>query len=203
MKQNILQIRFATEKDTPALLNIYAPYVEQTAITFEYTVPSVEEFRTRMRAIQARYPYLIAEKDGQLLGYAYVSPFHDRAAYDWAVETSIYVDRKQKRQGIGQKLYEALEQALTHQNILNVNACIAYADEEDARLTQDSVRFHERLGYRMVGRFHQCGYKFDRWYDMVWMEKSIGAHTVPPAPVRKISEIQPQLEQLFSQAFNS
>jgi len=169
-------IRLATEADAADLLGIYAPYVEQTAITFEYDVPSVSEFRSRIRRVKERYPYLVAAQNGVLVGYAYAGAFHERAAYHWAVETSIYVRMDCKHQGIGCKLYHALECALRQQGILNVNACIACPETEDEYLTRDSVRFHEHLGYRMVGEFHQCGYKFERWYNMVWMEKTIGDH---------------------------
>lgn len=171
-----ITIRVATPDDAKALLALYAPYVEQTAITFEYEVPSEEEFRERIEHTLERYPYLVAEMDGTPVGYAYVSPFKERAAYDWSVETSIYVGMEYKRLGIGRKLYDALESVLKKQGILNVNACIAYPRQEDEHLTMDSVHFHEKLGYRMVGCFHDCGYKFDRWYDMVWMEKMIGEH---------------------------
>lgn len=85
-----MKVRSASLDDAEAVLKIYAPYVEQTAITFEYEVPTPEEFRKRMERVMERYPYLVAEEDGELLGYAYVSPFKERPAYDWAVETSIY-----------------------------------------------------------------------------------------------------------------
>ena len=170
-----MRIRKATENDAEALLKIYAPYVEHTAITFEYEVPSVEEFRSRIRHTLEKYPYLVAEEDGEL-GYAYVGPFHDRPAYDWAVETSIYVDELRKHKGIGGKLHDALEQALKTQGILNMNACIAYPPKEDEYLDKNSVEFHHHMGYRLVGEFYKCGYKFHRWYNMVWMEKLIGEH---------------------------
>lgn len=180
-----MQIRRATENDAEALLKIYAPYVEHTAITFEYEVPSVEEFRSRIRHTLEKYPYLVAEEDGELLGYAYVGPFHDRPAYDWAVETSIYVDERKIHKGVGGKLHDALEQALKIQGILNMNACIAWPDgEEDETLTKNSGEFHVHLGYRMVGEFQKCGYKFHRWYNMIWMEKIIGEHTdEQPSPI--------------------
>lgn len=171
-----IAIRIAKETDAEEILAIYEKYIKETAITFEYDVPSIEEFRGRIRHALERYPYLVAEKNEKIVGYAYVSPFKERAAYDWAVETSIYVDMEQKRGGIGRRLYEELETILKQQGILNVNACIAYPQVEDEYLTRDSVRFHEKLGYKMVGTFHQCGYKFNRWYDMVWMEKFIGEH---------------------------
>ena len=157
------------QADAEALLRIYAPYVRETAITFEYEVPSPEEFQSRIRRTLEKYPYLIAEREGHCVGYAYAGAFHARAAYDWAVETSVYVERGLRRQGVGQRLYTALEEILTLQNILNLNACIAYPAEEDPYLTRDSADFHQRLSYQLVGRFHQCGYKFGRWYDMIWM----------------------------------
>ncbi len=179
-----ITIRTAKKSDAAELLRIYAPYVKETAITFEYDVPSEQEFAERIAKTMEKYPYLAAEIDGTLVGYAYAGAFHARAAYDWAVETSIYVDRNRKRQGIGEHLYQALEDRLKAMGIVNLNACIAYPREKDPYLTADSVRFHETLGYRLVGRFDSCGYKFDRWYDMVWMEKHIGRHTRPQPPVR-------------------
>ena len=177
-----ITIRTATLSDAQALLNIYAPYVEYTAITFEYDVPSVEEFAFRIKNTLQKYPYLVAEKNGRLLGYAYASPFHERPAYDWAVETSIYVDQNIKHQGIGRRLHDALEDALRSQGILNMNACIAYPPEEDEYLDRNSVEFHTHMGYRLVGEFYKCGYKFHRWYNMVWMEKLIGNHLSDQKP---------------------
>lgn len=172
----MITIGIASENDAEEILAIYAEYVKKTAITFEYEVPDMEEFRGRIRHTLERFPYLVARENGKIVGYAYASPFKARPAYDWAVETSIYVDRNLRRCGIGRKLYGALEATLKKQGILNMNACIAYPKTEDEYLTRDSVKFHEKLGYQMVGTFHQCGYKFHRWYDMVWMEKFIGEH---------------------------
>ncbi|MBO4990868.1 MAG: GNAT family N-acetyltransferase [Firmicutes bacterium] len=178
MNNSDITIRVASTDDASALLAIYAPYVEATAITFEYIVPSVEEFTRRIRTTLEKYPYLVAEhRDGRLLGYAYASPFKARAAYDWAVETTIYLAPEAKCCGLGRRLYEALEQALKAQNILNLNACISEPEVEDEYLTKQSHRFHEHMGYRLVGEFHLCGYKFNRWYHMIWMEKHIGEHT--------------------------
>lgn len=183
MKTNTsITIRMANPADAQALLNIYAPYVINTAITFEYDVPSVEEFASRIAHTLEKYPYLIAEECGNILGYAYASPFHDRPAYDWAVETSIYVDQNIKHRGIGRKLHDALESTLREQGILNMNACIAYPPEEDEHLDKNSVEFHAHMGYRLVGEFYKCGYKFNRWYNMVWMEKLIGEHLSDQKP---------------------
>ena len=183
MKTNTsITIRMANPADAQALLNIYAPYVINTAITFEYDVPSVEEFASRIAHSLEKYPYLIAEEGGNILGYAYASPFHDRPAYDWAVETSIYVDQNIKHRGIGRKLHDALESTLCEQGILNMNACIAYPPEKDEHLDKNSVEFPAHMGYRLVGEFYKCGYKFNRWYNMVWMEKLIGEHLSDQKP---------------------
>lgn len=169
-------IRDAKVTDAKAIQTIYTPYVETTAITFEYNVPSEEEFCRRIETVQQKYPWIVAMVNGKVVGYAYASAFKPRDAYQWAIETSIYVDNNNKRSGIGRQLHEALEQRLKMQGILNMNACISFIDPEDEYLTQDSIRFHERLGYQKVAHFHQCGKKFNRWYDMIWMEKMIGAH---------------------------
>lgn len=191
MKENNIKIRIVTPDDAGQLLDIYIPYVLHTAITFEYQPPTREEFAQRIQKTLTRFPYLAAVQNGEILGYAYVSPFHDRPAYDWAVETSIYIRSDCKRMGIGRKLHQALEDVLREQGILNMNACIAYPQTEDEYLTRDSVHFHSRLGYRMVGQFSQCGYKFGRWYDMVWMEKHIAPHLENQTPVRTFDQVRP------------
>ncbi len=177
-------IRTATEKDAEALLAIYAPYITETAITFEYETPSCEEFRERIRSTLQKYPYLVIAEGGRPLGYAYAGPFSRRKAGDWAVETSIYLERDQRRHGYGALLHEALEKELRRQGICSMCACIAAPRGSDPYLSTDSLSFHARLGYRMVGRFDRVGYKFDRWYDLVWMQKEIGDFTIP-APVRR------------------
>lgn len=193
-----IEIRPAAPGDAQSLLAVYAPYVEGTAITFEYEVPSVEEFRGRIERTLARYPYIAAEQAGHIVGYAYAGPFHTRAAYAWAVETSIYVDRGKRHQGIGGRLHGALEAVLKAQGFLNMNACIATPREEDEYLTLGSVRFHERLGYRMVGEFTQVGYKFGRWYNMAWMEKTIGPHGGEVRAPLPFEEAWEQVHRMFT-----
>ena len=183
-------IRTATLEDAKDLLEIYAPYVKNTAITFEYEVPSEEEFKKRIEYILEKYPYLVAENKGEIVGYAYASSFHSRAAYQWGAETSIYVKENQRNLGVGKSLYKELERILKLQNILNLNACIAYPETEDEHLTKNSVQFHQHLGYELVGEFHKCGYKFNRWYNMVWMEKHIGDHLENPMPIIPFCEIK-------------
>lgn len=185
-----LRIRVAKEQDAEALLGIYAYYVENTAITFEYAVPTIQEFEQRMQHILSKYPYIVAERNGEIIGYACAGTFKERAAYDWAVEMTVYVRADRQKTGVGRELYEALEKLLALQNIQNLNACIAYLEVEDRYLTHNSVQFHEHMGYRLVGEFYQCGYKSGRWYNMVWMEKHIGGHEDVPPAVRTFAEIR-------------
>lgn len=170
-----MEIRNVEISDAAALLGIYAPYVEKTAISFEYEVPSLEVFTERIRNISAAFPYIVAEENGRILGYCYVGTFHERQAYDKSVETSIYVSEQARGRGIGRKLYEYMEKELKARGIKNLYACISYtADEEhDENLTNDSMRFHEKMGYKLCGHFHECGLKFGKWYDMIYMEKII------------------------------
>lgn len=132
-----MEIRLATPQDAEELLEIYRYYVEHTAITFEYETPSITEFRQRIKQTLKRYPYLAAvDGHGKIVGYAYASSFKNRAAYDWSVETTIYVDKDVKRQGIGKKLYEALEEILRKQHVINLDACITDPEIEDEYVTK-------------------------------------------------------------------
>ena len=166
-------IRSAATEDADRLLEIYSYYVENTAISFEYETPSLEEFRGRISHTLEKYPYLVAEENGVIQGYAYAGVFKGRAAYDHCCEVTIYLDRDSKGKGYGRALYEALEDALKKQGILNLYACIGDPIVEDEYLTKDSEKFHQHMGYTKVGEFHKCGYKFGRWYNMIWMEKII------------------------------
>lgn len=168
-----MKIRKATVEDAEAILCIYAPYIEKTAITYEYDVPSVEEFRERIATTLCKFPYIVAEEEGEIVGYAYASTFKGRRAYDCSVETSIYVRLGEHERGIGRQLYTVLEAELKALNITNMYACIAYAEVEDEYLTNDSVAFHERMGFKLCGTFNRCAVKFGRTYSMVWMEKFI------------------------------
>lgn len=195
--KNDVQIRVARLTDAPYLVKIYAPYVEKTVISFEYEVPTVDEFRNRMANTLKKYPYIVAERQHQIVGYAYVGPFKGRQAYDWAVETSIYVSTNERHHGVGKQLYQTLENICRTMGILNMNACIGYPTKEDEFLTKNSAQFHAHLGYRMVGEFHQCGYKFGRWYDMVWMEKIIGQHSTRPQAVKNFNDVRSEIAAQF------
>ena len=179
------RFRIATLDDAPALRAIYAPYVEQTVISFEYDVPSLEEFRRRIADFSRTYPYLIAEDaSGHALGYAYTHTFIPRAAYDRCAETTIYLSLEARHQGLGKRLYRALEDISRAQGICNLYACIGEPQGEgDEYLTDNSIRFHEHLGFRRIGIFRRCGYKFGRWYDMSWAEKLLGEPPKAPEPI--------------------
>lgn len=166
-----IEIRHATTSDCKQLLKIYSYYVENTAISFEYDVPSIEEFTSRIEHISKKYPYLIAISDGKIVGYAYANTFKDRRAYDYSVETTIYIDKAYKKHGIGKRLYSELESELLKQKIRNLYACIAYTENENEFLTNGSMEFHKKMGFSLVGTFHKTGYKFQQWFDMIWMEK--------------------------------
>ena len=184
-------IRTVTVADTDALLAIYEPYVRETAITFEIEVPSRAEFCDRVAHTLVKYPWIVAECPGEgIVGYAYAAPFKNRAAYDWSVETSIYLRRDIRGRGLGRALYEELERLLKLMGIRNLNACIACTDRvDDPYLTNRSVIFHEKMGYAMVGTFHNCGFKLGRWYSMLWMEKMIAPHDGAPQPIVPFLEL--------------
>lgn len=179
----MITVRSAEISDAERLVEIYDYYVRNTAITFEYETPSLDEFKGRMSRTLSRYPYIAAETDGIVRGYAYAGPFVGRAAYDRCCEVSVYVDCDHRKTGIGRMLYEALEARLADMGILNLYALIGFPETEDEYLTSNSADFHAHMGYIKAGEFHKCGYKFGRWYNMVCMEKIIGEHTDCPAPI--------------------
>lgn len=161
-----MNIRPARREDAAALLAIYAPYVTNTAITFETQVPTMVDLEGRIDKILEKFPYLVAEVGGQVVGYAYASTYYARAAYDWTVECSVYVAQDRRGQGIGKALYEQLERELQVAGFKNFLACIALPNPA-------SIALHERLGYEQVAHFKKVGYKFEQWHDIVWLQKSL------------------------------
>ena len=185
-----INIRNADIIDADRLLKIYAYYVMNTAISFEYEVPSISEFQNRMRDKMKKYPYIVIEKDGIVQGYAYAGAFVGRAAYNWSCETTIYLDHNARKCGLGRKLYEALEAKIKEMGVLNLYACIGYPETEDEYLDKNSAKFHEHLGFTKVGEFHKCGYKFGRWYNIIWMEKIIGEHEAQQPKIKYYPELR-------------
>lgn len=178
----MIQIRDAALSDAHRLLEIYDYYVRCTAITFEHVTPTLPEFRSRMERTMERYPWLVVVRDGVVEGYAYAGPLKDRAAYDWCCEVSIYLAHASAGAGLGRVLYEALHKALTAMGICSLYACIALPEQEDEYLTRNSADFHAHMGFFPVGTFRSSGYKFRRWYHMIWMEKQVGQRrgSMPP-----------------------
>lgn len=180
----MITVRDATLYDANSILEIYGYYVKNTAITFEYTVPSIEAFRSRMKKTMQKYPYIVAEQNGVICGYAYAGAFVGRAAYDWSCELTVYVDPALKKCGIGRILYDSLAERLSEMGITNLYACIGCTESPDEYLTNNSAEFHSHMGFSLAGTFHKCGYKFGRWYDMIWMEKIIGEHSNSQPPIK-------------------
>ncbi|NQJ22049.1 N-acetyltransferase [Streptococcus suis] len=162
----MINIRSAQKVDAADLVAIYAPYVETTAITFETEVPSVADFAGRIEKTLEKFPYLVAEEEGQIVGYAYASTYYARAAYDWTVELSVYVSREVRGKGIGSLLYDAIEEDLKARGFKNFLACIALPNPA-------SLALHKKRGYEQVAHFKNVGYKFDTWHDIVWLQKSL------------------------------
>ncbi|SHJ89738.1 GNAT family N-acetyltransferase [Hespellia stercorisuis] len=176
-------VRMATEHDVDGIIEVYEPYVKETSITFEYDVPTVEEYVRRINRIQKKYPFLVAVIDEKIVGYAYASQLKNRAAYDWSVEVSIYVKEENQHHGIASTLYSFLETMLKQQNVVNLYACITYPNER-------SIGFHEYMGFHEAAHFNKCGYKQKKWHDVIWMEKELGDHNSEPfsfIPIDKIS----------------
>ncbi len=182
MDSQDISFRDAVQDDAPQLLEIYAPYIEETAITFEYEVPSAGEFSQRIADISQKFPYIVAVRDGAVLAYAYAGPFRQRKAYDCSVELSIYIRKDARKAGLGKKLYAELEQRLKKMGFTTVYACIAATHRSpDPYLTADSIYFHRRIGFSFAGYFKNCAKKFGLWYDMVYMQKHIADIKEPAA----------------------
>lgn len=177
-----MEIRMATEQDLSRILEIYAPYIENTACSFEYTVPSLAEFTQRFQKITEKFPWLVWEEDGAVQGYAYGSLPFARAAYQWSAEASIYLCPQAQGKGIGRKLYAALEELLQKQGYKKVFAIITTANE-------DSIAFHRAVGYRYVATLPDCGFKFGAWYGTVWMEKELNTWAAPPRQPVSIQQL--------------
>jgi phosphinothricin acetyltransferase len=183
MADTDIRIRPAVTDDAPALLEIYEPYVLYTTVTFEYVLPTVEEFKRRIYSTLQNYPYLVAERDGVILGYAYASRFRKRQAYDWTAECSIYVRDGYHRHGIGRHLYDELERILRLQNVASIGACISYPNKS-------SIKFHSSQDFERVARFNRSAYKLGQWVDVVWMQKLLTSGDEPPLPFIPYSELE-------------
>ncbi|WP_273750328.1 GNAT family N-acetyltransferase [Leuconostoc mesenteroides] len=162
----MMNVRTVKLADAPTLLNIYKPYVERTTSTFEYNVPTIQDFEDRIANTLEKYPYIVIEEDNTILGYAYAHEFNSRGAYKWTVEISAYVSQEARSRGIGKMLYSEIENILKKQNVVHIIACITEENET-------SKKFHERMGYENVGLFKKIGFKSGKWLDNFWMQKTL------------------------------
>ena len=183
-------IRLATEADIPAILAIYGPYIENTAVSFEYSIPTLEEFTARFRGITARFPWLVWEDRGRVLGYAYASAPFSRDAYRWVAASSIYLSPEVQGRGIGAQLYNALEAVLAEQGYRKTYAVITSDNPA-------SLRFHEARGFRTIGEFPGCGIKFGKLYSVVWMEKALNNGEIPKNFPKRVDQIV-NVDRFFS-----
>ena len=177
-------IRIATEKDVPAMLAIYAPYVENTTYSFEYAPPTLEQFAQRFAKYTRQCPWLVWEENGAVLGYAYASLPFERAAYSWCAEVSIYLAPEIHGRGIGRQLYAAVEEIIWRQGYRTIYSLITSENT-------GSIAFHEKVGYQYCTEFPGCGLKFGKWLGVIWMEKRSKATDIPesfPIPWRNIVE---------------
>ena len=186
-------IRSATEADVPEILAIYAPYILTTTHTFEYEVPTEAAFLARFRTITERFPWLVWEEDGQILGYAYGSAPFERAAFRWTAEDSVYLRPEAEGKGIGARLCNALEAVLAYQGYRKIYAIIT---SENAH----SLRFHRKLGYKTLAEFPECGFKFGRWLGVWWLEKRLTSVEIPksfPVPFSSLGQDNQRISDIL------
>lgn len=179
---NEFVMRFAEKKDAESILKIYAPYVVNTSITLEYTVPTIEEISTRIEETKGNYPYIVCESYNNIIGYAYANKAMNRDACNWNAELSIYVDRKHTHKGIGRGLYTCILEILAHQNVKNVYSIITVPNN-------NSIKLHEFFGFKKLGSYPNCGYKLGKWHDIIIMGRNLGNHKKPPNPFIKITDV--------------
>lgn len=188
MKEAIC-VRAAMPQDAEQLLEIYTPFVisencSVSNVSFELTAPSLAEFRQRIVDISSKYPYLVGEKDGQILGYVYCHPYRERLAYQWSVEVTIYLAPAGQGKGLGRLLYETMEKLLCLQGVTMAYSCITLGNEH-------SIKMHEALGYRLIGTFSKSGYKNGQWLDTVWLEKQLQPCPKQPDNIKSWRELDP------------
>ena len=185
-----MELRIASAEDSAALLAIYEPYIE-TAVTFEYTLPSIQEFAGRIVETMAGYPYLVCQEAGQILGYAYARRAQARAAYQWNAELSVYMAPAHTGRGLGGALYRALLDLLRMQGVKTAYGVVAQPNPHSEAL-------HLRLGFAVLGTCRKAGYKCGAWHDVIWFEKELAPHGNGPAPLTPFPELpQEQVERVL------
>ena len=170
IKSENIKIRDVLTEDAERIQEIYSPYVLDTVISFEITVPGKSEMKKRIQKLLANdFPYIVAENEtGTVVGYAYADKFGEREAYRYSFIVSIYLDMEVQSRGIGQKLYNELEKRMKKMGIVQVLSAITGKNEK-------SLKFHEKNGFTKIGHFPNVGYKMGEWHDIIWMNKTINS----------------------------
>ncbi len=180
------RFRRVREDDAVQILAVYAPYIIDSAVSFEYEVPSESEFKQRIRTISAEYPYFVCVSDDQIIGYAYAHRHMERAAYQWNAEISIYIQQGFTGKGLGKTMCQTLIEILRLQGIRNVFSCVTIPNEQ-------SVHLHHSMEFSTEGIFPDAGYKCGKWQTIAWFRKNISPYTNEPAPFLPISRIDQRL----------
>lgn len=181
-------VRLATPDDASGCLVIYRPFVESTHTTFETEVPTIDAFARRIETTLEIRPWVVAEDDGKVIGYAYASPIKDRAAYQWSVEVAVYVADNARRRGIGRALYEALFRCLAGQGFVNAVGIIALPNDA-------SIALHESLGFQKISHLKEIGFKLGKWHDSAWWQKRLAELPSHPTPPRALSSCRAEAER--------
>jgi L-amino acid N-acyltransferase YncA len=189
---NMLKLRLVEDKDIPAILGIYSYYVLNTIISFEYEAPKLDEFTERVNGIRKTHPFLVAEYDGKIVGYAYGSVHRQRTAYQWSAESTVYLDKAFHRKGIARKLYNVLFDLLRLQGFYSIYAGVGLPNEQ-------SVGFHKALGFKEVGIFKKVGYKMGNWHDTQWFQMALQTLQIEPMPPRLLTA--PAIQDLVFEVF--
>lgn len=189
-----IRLRIAVPDDAQALLDIYAPYVTDTCISFEDTVPTLAEFESRIRNTLPKYPYIVCEADEKPIAYAYAHSYRSRAAYDWGAELSVYVDKNAHHSGIGTALYTALIELLRNMNFQTVYGIVTYPNPKSEKL-------HQKFGFKNCGIMPKCGYKLGKWVDITNFELEIGTFPAEPPQLLTIDDLPAQtIQDIFDKA---
>ncbi len=176
------KIRLVTVEDAESILDIYAPYVSNTSVTFEYEAPTLDEMQNRIANISKRLPYLVCEQNGNIIGYTFATKHRERAAYNWSVESSIYIFSNFHRKKVATALYNCLFEFLQRQGYYNVYAGITIPNDT-------SLEFHKAQGFKTVGTYTNVGYKFSQWHDVIWLQKNLISYTINPSETLSIHDL--------------
>jgi phosphinothricin acetyltransferase len=172
----LAELRVATPADAAAIATIYAPVIRETVISFETAEVPADAMRQRIETTLVRYPWLVAEAAGTVVGYAYATQHRARAAYDWSVDVSVYLAERARHRGLGRALYVALLDLLTAQGYANAFAGITLPNDA-------SVGLHEAIGFTPVGVYRSVGWKLGAWRDVGWWQRVLSSVATPPPPV--------------------